>query len=49
MVAPIFSGAIVVMSGDVVHPIFCITLVVFVKVLPRYSYEGLEFITNGLD
>ena len=41
MVDQIFSGVIVVLSGDVVNPIFFITLMIFVKVLPRYLCDGL--------
>ena len=35
MVAPSFYGVIVVLSGDVVNSIFRITLIIFVKALPR--------------
>ena len=31
-----FSGVILVMYGDVVNPIFCIALLLFVKILPKY-------------
>ena len=41
MVAPMFSGFIVVLSGYVVNQIFCITLIKFVKGLPRYSCDLL--------
>ena len=41
MVSPNFYVVIVVMSGDVVNPIFCITLVIFVEVLPKDSCYGL--------
>ena len=40
MVYPRFSGVIVVLSGDVVNPICCITMVIFVKGLPRYLCDG---------
>ena len=36
MVAPIFYGMIVVVYVDVVDPIICITLIIFVKYLPQY-------------
>ena len=49
MVAPMFSGVLVVMYDDVVNPVFCITLMIFVKVLPRYFYDGLELITASLN
>ena len=45
IVAPRFSGIIEVMYGDVVNTIFCITMMIFVKVLPRYPYDLLESIT----
>ena len=41
MVARIFSSVIVVLSGHVVNPIFCITLMIFVKGLPRDYCYGL--------
>ena len=41
MAAPIFSGTIVVLSGDAVNPIFHITLMIFVKDLPIYLCDGL--------
>ena len=41
MVTPIFSGVIVIMSGDLVNPIFSITLMIFLKGLPRYLCFGL--------
>ena len=43
MVTPRFSVVLVVLYGDVVNPIFCITLIIFVKVLPRYLCDGLNF------
>ena len=40
MVAPIFSSVILLLSGDVVDPIFFITLMIFFKGLTRDScYE----------
>ena len=49
MVAPIFSGAIVVLSSDVVNLIFCITLMILFIGVPRGSCDGLEFIATGLN
>ena len=49
MVAPIFSGVLVVMSGDAVNPIFPINMIIFVKVLPMDSYDGLYFTPTGLN
>ena len=49
MVAPILSGVIVVLSGDEVNPIFCITLIIFFKGLRRYSCNGLEYITTDIN
>ena len=49
MVAPSFNGVIVVISGDVVNSMFCITLIIFVKVLPRNWYYGFEFITTSIN
>ena len=49
MVAPSFSGLIVVLSGDAVNPIFCITLMIFVKKLPMDLRDGLESITTGIN
>ena len=46
---PKVSGAIVVMSGDVVNAIFCITIIIVGKRLPRDSCDGLQSITTGLD
>ena len=37
MVVPSFSGVLIVLSGDVFNPIFCITLIVFVNV-----YQGIH-------
>ena len=31
-----------IMSGDVMNPILRITVMIFVKVLPRYFCDGLE-------
>ena len=39
MVDPIFYGVIVVISGDVVNSIFCITLMIFVKDSPNDSFD----------
>ena len=36
IIYPIFSVVIVVMSGDVVNPIFFITLMIFIEVLQGY-------------
>ena len=49
MVAPIFSGAIVVLPGDVVNSIFHITLMIFVNFFPGESFNGLDFITTGIN
>ena len=49
MVALRFSGGIVVISGDVMNPIFGITLMIFVKGLPGYFFDGLESITTGIN
>ena len=49
MVIPIFSGEIVVLSGDEVNSIFCFTLMIFVKGLPGYLCDGLDFITAGVN
>ena len=49
MVDWIFSGVIVVLFVDVINPIFCITLMIFVKVLPMDFCDGLETITNGIN
>ena len=45
MVSQSFSGVIIVLSSDVVNSIFCISLMIFVKVLPRDLCDGLDFIT----
>ena len=47
MVEPIFSGVIVFLSGDVVNPIFRITLIIFVNGLPIYLCDGLQFIATS--
>ena len=49
MVAPSFSGVIVVIYGNVVYPIFYFTIMVFVKVLSRDSCDVLESITASLN
>ena len=49
MVDPIFSGVIVVLSVDVTNPIFGITLMNFVKVLPRDFFHGLEYRNSGIN
>ena len=51
MVAPSLSGVVVLLSSDIVNPIFSITLMIFGKGLPRYSCYGLESIsiTTGLN
>ena len=49
MVDPRFFGVILVLYGDVVNPIFRITLMIFLKGLPRYLWDGLESITTGLN
>ena len=41
-------GVIVVLSDDVVNSIFHITLMIFVKYLPRVLWDGLDFITTGI-
>ena len=48
-VIPIFYGAIVVISSDIVNSIFHIILIIFVKVFPRDLFDGLYFITTGLN
>ena len=48
IVAPSFSGVISVLNGYVVNPIFCVYLMIFLKVLTRDSCYGLEFSTTGL-
>ena len=35
MIALIFSGVIVVLYGYLVNSIFCVTLIIFVKILQR--------------
>ena len=47
MFAPSSSGVIVVLSGDVVNPIFCTTLMIFVEVLPMDFCDGLDFIPTS--
>ena len=47
MVAQSFSGVLIVMYGDVVNPISSINLMIFVKVLPRDSWDGLDVIPIG--
>ena len=49
MFDPIFSGVIIVLYIDVVNLIFCITMMIVVKVLPRDSFNGLGFIIMGLN
>ena len=49
MVASIFYGAIVVLSGDVVNSIFRIILMIFVKGLPRDLCDLFYFIATGLN
>ena len=49
MVAPTFYDVIIVLSGDVVNPIFHITLMIFVKGLPRDFSDIVESITTGLN
>ena len=49
VVFPSFYGVIVVLSGDVVNSLFCITLIIFVKDLPRNSCDGLDFITISIN
>ena len=46
---PNFSGVILVISGDVVNPIFLIPMMIFVNGLPRDLCDGLDFITTGLN
>ena len=40
MVAPSFYGAIAVLSGDVMDPIFHITLIIFLNVYQGISVMG---------
>ena len=49
LVVPSFSVVFVVLSGDVVNPIFRITLMIFFHGLPMDSYDGLDFVTTGLN
>ena len=44
MGAPKFYGVFVVMSGDVVNQIFCITLMILVEVLLMDLFDGLDII-----
>ena len=46
MVTPIFYDVIIVLSGDILNPIFCITPMIFVNGLPRYLCAGLDFTTT---
>ena len=47
--APIFSGVVVVLSGDVVNSIFHITVIIFFKGLSSYLCGRLYFIATGLN
>ena len=47
IVAPIFSGVLVVLYSDLVNPIFRITLMIFFEVLPRDLCDGLDFIPTS--
>ena len=47
--APRYSGVIVVLSGDVMNTIYHINMMIFVKVLPRDSYDVLDFIPTGIN
>ena len=49
MVALSFSGVVVVLYGGVENTIFCITLMIFLKVLPWDSFDELEYITTGMN
>ena len=49
MFAPIFYGVLVVLSGGVVNPIFWISLMIFVEILPRYFCDVLDFIPTGIN
>ena len=49
MVDPRFYVVIVMIYGDLVNSIFRITLIIFVKYLPRDSCYGLDLITTGLN
>ena len=44
MVSPSFYGVIVLLYGDIMNPILCITLMIFFKSLPRDLCDILEFI-----
>ena len=41
-------GVVAVISGDVVNSILRITLILFVKYLPRDSFDGLDYTATGL-
>ena len=49
MSATRFSGLILVLSGDVLNPIFCITMIIFVKNLQMDLCDGLESRTTVLN
>ena len=49
MFATRFSSVIVVLAGDVVNSIFRISLMIFFIFLLKYLYDGLYFITTGLN
>ena len=46
---PFLCGVSVVLSGDVVNKIVCITEMIFVKGFKMDYCYGLEYITNGLN
>ena len=43
------SGLIILMSADILNPIFCINLMIFFKFLQRDTCYGLEPITTSLN
>ena len=49
MVAPRFSGVLIVLSADEANPMFCITMIIFVGGLPRDFCDGLDFIATDLN
>ena len=49
LLAQNISGIIAVLSGDVVNPLFFITLMIFVNGLPRDFCDGIKFIATSLN
>ena len=49
MVVTNFSVVIIMLSGEAVNSIFCITMVIIVKGLPKDPLNGLEYITTGIN